>query len=218
MARIIHIDKLKLIHMLFFPVTYGGLADGLLRLPLPELLTIKRKKLTIPQTVEEFADSIVYGQRLYFSREEPNDMAIIIRMIGGYYQPIITKKPFDDQLVQKFVKKVLNCKAKEAYPVAMHMIQLVTKLAEKEKQLLHREPTKIEIAAGIEKLAPFSELQSIDFLRDAMKITTEEVLQTPYNECLVRFMNAKAVADFQERLIKLSNEAANATKPKTAKT
>jgi hypothetical protein len=81
----------------------------------------------------------------------------------------------------------------------MHLTNLVSEMAERERSLLHREPSKTELAAGIEKLNVFSELTSLDFLRDAMKVTVPEVLLTPYNECLVRFMIAKAQADFQER-------------------
>lgn len=71
-------------------------------------------------------------------------------------------------------------------------------------------PSKKELAAGIEKLNPFAELSSLDFLRDNMKITMQEVMLTPYNECLVRFMMAKETMDYQERYYKLINEPADA--------
>jgi hypothetical protein len=41
-----------------------------------------------------------------------------------------------------------------------------------------------------------------------MKCTVPEVLLTPYNECLVRFMVAKETADFQERYFELMKENA----------
>jgi len=115
-----------------------------------------------------------------------------------------------------FGNKILPCKVKELYPVAMHLIKLVSELADREIKLLHREPSKIEKAAGIDKLNIFTELNSLDFLRDAMKITVPEVLLTPYNECLVRFMNAKEMAAFQERYFELIKEEATA-KPKYKK-
>ena len=71
----------------------------------------------------------------------------------------------------------------------------------------------MELAAGIEKLNVFSDLTSLDFLRDAMKCTVPEVLLTPYNECLVRFMVAKEQADYQERYM---NEMNNKTKAKAS--
>jgi hypothetical protein len=40
-----------------------------------------------------------------------------------------------------------------------------------------------------------------------------EVLLTPYNECLVRFMIAKDQADYQERYYKLQQEQSE-TKPR----
>jgi hypothetical protein len=39
-----------------------------------------------------------------------------------------------------------------------------------------------------------------------MKCTVPEVLLTPYNECLVRFMLAKETADYQERYFELMKE------------
>jgi hypothetical protein len=88
----------------------------------------------------------------------------------------------------------------------MHLVTLIGEMAEREQKLLHREPTKMELAAGIEKLNVFSDLTSLDFLRDAMKCTVPEVLLTPYNECLVRFMIAKEQADYQERYYDLMNK------------
>lgn len=79
-------------------------------------------------------------------------------------------------------------------------------MADREKQLLHRTPSKMELAAGIEKLNIFSELNSIDFLRDVMKITVAEVLLTPYKECLVRFMIAKETEEYRERYFELMKE------------
>jgi hypothetical protein len=84
----------------------------------------------------------------------------------------------------------------------MHLTTLIGEMAEREQKLLHREPTKIELAAGIESLNIYSELSAIDFLRDTLKITIEEVLLLPYSECLVRFMQAKAVSDYQENYTK----------------
>ena len=91
----------------------------------------------------------------------------------------------------------------EVYPVAMHLTNLYVELADREQKLLHREPSKVELAAGIERLNIFAELNSIDFLRDAMKIPVAEVLLTPYKECLVRFMVAKETAAYQERYFEL---------------
>jgi hypothetical protein len=154
-------------------------------------------------------------------RKEENDFGAILRVIEGYYYPLVTRYEIHKLVIYKgtykwdedkallFGKYILPLKAKDLYPVAMHLTTLIGEMAEREQKLLHREPTKMELAAGIEKLNVFSELTSLDFLRDAMKCTVPEVLLTPYNECLVRFMVAKEQADYQERYM---NEMNNKTK------
>jgi len=198
------IDKLTLIEMINNFHLYIGLPDGLSQLPLPEYIKIKRKKLSIPKDLKEFTDSICYGQRLFLMRKEENDFGSILRVVNGYYYSYFKKWDEDNALL--FGKYILTLKAKDLYPVAMHLTTLIGEMAEREQKLLHREPTKIEFAAGIEKLNVFSDLTSLDFLRDAMKCTVPEVLLTPYNECLVRFMIAKEQADFQERYYDLARK------------
>jgi hypothetical protein len=102
----------------------------------------------------------------------------------------------------------------------MHLIGLIAETLTREEKLLHRQPTKKELAAGIEKLNPFAELSSLDFLRDNMNITMQEVMLAPYNECLVRFMLAKETMEYQERYYKLLNEPSgnDNTTAKTHKT
>jgi len=216
MARIKDIEQLTFREMMTHLDLYSGLPDGLIELPLPGKIQIGRKKYDIPSTMNEFAGNICYGQRLFLAREEPNDIGLITRMMDGYYYPVVTGKKWDEEKALLFGNKILPCKVKELYPVAMHLIKLVSELADREIKLLHREPSKIELAAGIEKLNVFSEMMSLDFLRDNMKISIPEVILTPYNECLVRFMNAKEMAAFQERYFELIKEEATA-KPKYKK-
>lgn len=197
------IDDLILRDMLDNLQLYGGLSEGLIQLPLPETLEINRKKLPVPKDYKEFTDNICYAQRLYMARQEDNDFGVILRAVTGYYYSLSTSYKFNEDKALLFGKFVLNCKVKYLYPVAMHLVTLTGELAEREHKLLHREPTKMEKAAGIEKLNVFGELTALDFLRDAMKCTVPEVLLTPYNECLVRFMIAKEQSDFQERYFEL---------------
>lgn len=206
MARIKSIDKLTLQEMMLNFDLYIGLPDGLIQLPVPDYIKIKGKYYPVSQTLDEFSKAICYGQRLFLARKEDNDFGLIIRMIDGYYYPLVTVKKWDEDKALLFGKYVLLCTVKELYPVAMHLVKLVSEMAEREQKLLHREPSKIELAAGIEKLNVFSELTALDFLRDAMKCTVPEVLLTPYNECLVRFMIAKEQAEFQERYYELMKE------------
>lgn len=196
------IDKLRLFDMIKSPEVYSGLPEGLIDLPVPGKIKIAGKIYKVPDTREEFADSICYGQRIYLARKEDNDFDMIIRHVGGYY----LNGYREETKVLKLIKKVVTCKAKEIYPVALHLVNLLSEVVQNEQKLLHREPTKLELAAGIEKLDVYAELNVLDFLRDAMKITIREVMETPYNECLVRLMNAKEIMDYQERYYKLQNE------------
>ena len=191
---------------------YSGLPDGLIQLPVPDKLKMGRKKLPVPQTLEEFTKNLCYGQRLFLMRKEDNDFGVIVRILDGYYYTLKTGEKWDEDKALLFGKIVINLLAKDLYPTAMHLINLVAEMAERENKLLHRESSKVELAAGIEKLNVFSELTNLDFLRDAMKCTVPEVLLTPYDECLVRFMIAKETADFQERYFKLMQED---SKPKS---
>jgi len=187
---------------------YYGLPEGLVQLPVPDKLKIGRKRLPVPQTLDEFTSNLTYGQRLFLVRKEDNDFGVIVRILDGYYYTLKTGEKWDEDKALLFGKIVINLRVKDIYPIAMHLITLVSEMAEREQKLLHREPSKIEKAAGIDKLNVFSELTNLDFLRDAMKCTVPEVLLTPYNECLVRFMIAKETADFQERYFELMKEDA----------
>jgi len=215
--RIKNVNKLTLADMIREPETYVGLEEGLLQLPVPDEIRIGKKLLTVPQSLDEFTGNICYGQRLYFSKEEPNDFAIIIRFIAGYYFPQITGERWDEEKISGIVKNVISCNAIQLYPVSMHLVNLTGEMAEREKALLYREPSKMEKAAGIEKLNVFSELSSLDFLRDTMKVPVSEVLQTPYNEILVRFMMAKEMYDYQERYMELLKAESESKTYKTRK-
>ena len=182
---------------------YSGLADGLSQLPLPDKMQIARVKFAIPQTLDEFSDNICYGQRLFLVRKEENDIGMILRVIDGYYYPLFTKKLWDEDKALLFGKKVITLKVVNLYPIAMHLITIIAQMIEREQKLLHREPSKQEKAAGIDKLNIFSELNALDFLRDSLKKSIDEVMLTPYPECLVRFMREKEVGAYQERYMEV---------------
>ena len=203
MERIKPINKLRLRDVLKRPDLYGGLADGLVQLPLPGKIKIGLSKFDIPADLNQFSENICYGQRLFIVREEENDIGAILRVMDAYYFPLVTGKKWDDNKALLFGRKVLNCTAKELYPVSMHLVTIVSELVEREKKLLSREPSKLEKAAGIEKLSVFSELTALDFLRQSMGKTEAEVMLTPYNECLVRFMLAREQNAYNERYMDL---------------
>jgi len=216
LAKVVPIEKLTFKEMLMHFELYSGLPDGLIQLPCPDTIRIKRKQYVVPKTMEEFTKSISYGQRLYLTREEENDIGAILRLINGYYYPLVTGQPWDEEKVFLIQKYVVNLQVINIYPLSVHFVAMLKETIDREEELLSREYTKTEKAAGIEKLQVFAELNSLDFLRDAMKCTVPEVLLTPYDECLVRFMNAKAIADYQDRYLKIQREQIE-TKPKYAK-
>lgn len=201
-----NINDLKLKDMLSDIDKYGSLSDTLVLLPVPTDIKIGLMRYAIPGSYEELANNICYGQRLYLVNEEPNDIGLILRLVAGYYYPIVKKAKWDDQKALLFGKIVLNCRVKDLYPLAAYMAGLVNEIAIREAKLLNREPSKLELAAGIDKLAVYSDLSAIDFLRQSLGKTEDEVMLTPYNECLVRFMQAKEVNAYHERYVKLSQE------------
>jgi hypothetical protein len=215
MARVKDIEDLTLKEMIENIDLYAGLPEGLAQLPVPDHIRIKRKKLTIPKDVDEFTDKLCYGQRLFLTRKEDNDFGLILRVMDGYYYPQVVDKWNEDHALL-FGKYVLTLRVVDLYPAAMYLVTLISEMIEKENKLLYRAPSKIELAAGIEKLNIFSDLTSLDFLRDVMKCTVPEVLLTPYNECLVRFMIAKETNEYQERYIELIRELSK-TKSKYVK-
>jgi hypothetical protein len=202
----VRVEKLTLREMMLNFLEYRGLPEGLIKFSVPDYIKIGGKKCYVPATYEEFTKNICYGQRMFLSQKEENDFGSILRVMDGYFYTIVTGKKWDGDKALLFGKKILTCKVFQLYPVAMHLISFVNEMTEKEVTLLHRDPSKMELAAGIENLNVFAELTSLDFLRDAMKITIAEVLQTPYKECLVRFMLAKATNDFQEKYMQLAKE------------
>jgi hypothetical protein len=206
MARVKDIEDLTLKEMIENIDLYAGLPEGLAQLPVPDHIRIKRKKLTIPKNVDEFTAQLCYGQRLFLTRKEDNDFGLILRVIDGYYYSLVTVDKWDEDHALLFGKYVLTLRVVDLYPAAMYLVTLISEMIEKENKLLYRAPSKIELAAGIEKLNIFSDLTSLDFLRDVMKCTVPEVLLTPYNECLVRFMIAKETSEYQERYIELMRE------------
>lgn len=200
MARMKRIERLRLIDMVKEPIVYDGLRSGLNELPLPDKLKIKRKILTIPKTISDFGDNITYGQRLYFARPEGNDYGIILRFVAGFYYPIYTGKVWNENSALRFGAKVLNSRAMDLFPVARHFVDLMGEIAERELNLLQREPTRQEHAAGIEKLAKFADLNALIFLCESFKCDESAVMTKPYNDCLVRFMLQKESNAFTERL------------------
>jgi hypothetical protein len=210
-SRIVPINKLTLWHLVFEPAKYTRFVEGFALLPLPEHLHVGRRRLTIPAGLEDFAGNLTYGQKLYLMTEEPFDTGIIMRYVAGYFYSEYTGKPWSETGALQFSRKILYSQLKDLYPVAIHLVNLMGELVDREKTLLHRAPTADERAAGVENLNRFSELTAMLFLMDSFRATEEQVLAKPYEDCLVRFMLAKEQNAYAQRLIEVQRR--NAPKP-----
>lgn len=132
MARIKPIDKLTLKEMMLRFELYVGLPDGLSQLPCPEKIRINKIYFPVPANLDEFTENICYGQRIFFTCKEDNDFGLIIRMLDCYYYPIVTKKKWDEDKALLFGKKIITCTVEELYPVAMHLIKLISEMTDRE--------------------------------------------------------------------------------------
>lgn len=197
------------------PELYSGLADGLVNMPLPDKFIISFKYYRIPGDMSELSDNICYAQKIFLSQKCKSDLEIIIRMLSGYYYPIVTRLKWDEDKAVLWGRRLSGLFVKDIYPLATHLFKLKGELIKREYDYLHREPKKEEKIAGIDRLAKYAELDAIDYLSDVLKITREEVLLTPYNTCLVRFMQAKDKALFNEKLSEVyKNQSENKPKNK----
>ena len=107
MERIKPIRKLRLRDFIKYPSRYGGLSDGLTKLPVPEVLMIRYIKYKVPQTLEEFSKTITYGQRIHFAQPESSDVGVIFRYVGGYYYPYYSGKKWDEKSALYFGRKLV---------------------------------------------------------------------------------------------------------------
>jgi len=216
MERIIPLKYLTVKRMFENEPLYAGLSDGLVKLLLPNNLIISLKPYGIPETMTDLCDNICYAQKIFLSKECKTDLEIIMRMITGYFYPVVTGKKWDEENALRWSKKIFGLLVQDAYPIATHIFKLKGELLKREYDYLHREPKKEEKIAGIDRLAKYAELDAIDYLSDVLKITRDEVLLTPYNTCLVRFMQAKDKAVFNEKLTEVYKNQAE-KKPKYSK-
>lgn len=198
--RVQPVHRLDLRRYTMQPERYAHLAEGLAALPVPATIRMGKRVLAVPQTVEEFCNTVCYGQVMYFKQREGFDVGIILRYVAGYFYPQYAQTVWDEKAALRFGSRILSLNVKDLYPVAKHLVALMEQLVQQETKLLQRTPTRQEQAAGIERLGKFADLTSLLFLQDSFKCTEAQVMQQPYNDCLVRFMLAKEQAAFAERL------------------
>jgi hypothetical protein len=213
-GKVVPLSKLTLRRFAMEQERYAGLAEGLSQLPVPPFVRIGRKVFAVPSTVEEFCDTVCYGQVMYFKQREGFDVGIILRYVAGYFYPQYTQTGWDEKGALQFGAKILSLNVKELYPVSKHLVALMEQLVTQESKLLQRTPSRQEQAAGIERLGKFADLTSLLFLQDSFNCTEAEVMRQPYNDCLVRFMLAKEQAAFAERLTEVYRQD---SKPKGGK-
>ena len=85
------LDKLSLRDMIDNLHLYWGLSDGLVQLPVPDSIMDQ----PVPKDMSEFCESICYGQRIFLAQKEDNDFGVIVRMMDGYFYPLVTGEKWD---------------------------------------------------------------------------------------------------------------------------
>lgn len=207
MAYIIPIENLTLKQLMKHQDIYLSLIDGLVELPCPDKIRIGLNYYIVPQNIDQITDSICYGQRLFLAEKTDSDLNTIIHTIIGYYYASISRKTWNRDKANKSIPKIMNCNVVELFPVGYQILKLTGDMIERERKLLNRKVKPEEIQAGIETLNKYSDLSSIDFLRDSKRLNSDnEIMLLPYSECLVRFMKAKEEQEFAERLRKIYEE------------
>jgi hypothetical protein len=200
MEIIIPIEQLTLKQIVKHQDRYSSLIDDLANLPCPGEIRIGLKYFHVPQDINELTETICFGQRLFLAEKTHDDLETIIHTIIGYYYPYIFKY-WDRDKTKKVLPKIYNCNAVELFPAGYQILKLTGELIEREKKLLYRKIKSEEIQAGIDKLNKYSDIASIDFLREKKHLINDnEIMLLPYSECLVRFMKEKEEQEYAERL------------------
>jgi hypothetical protein len=201
MDRLTRPENLTIREMFIDPVKYSGLSDQLAALPCPGELQFDSTGFQIPADLDQFSAAITYGQKYFMATAERIDLNVIVRYIGGYYYPMVTGQKWDEPACLAWATKTLPpMKVVELYPAANRLLTLMAELVAREQKLLHREPSKQEQHAHIERLDKFGDLSALKFLQNEFKIPRGEVMQLPYNDCLVEFVYNHEQALFTERL------------------
>lgn len=175
-------------------------------MPLPAAIRIGHGWYPVPLTLKQFSGQLSYGQRLFLAVQEPHDIGYVLRYMDGYYYTMVTGRAWNESEALSFGRKILNCKAKDVFPIVQQLIKLMEELVKREQKALYREPTKQEKAAGIERMNRFAHLTAMLLLQESFRMCEAEILQLPYDDCLVRFMLRKEQQAYQERLLELQRK------------
>lgn len=160
-------------------------------------LRIGFKRYNVPKTLIELQTQITWAQRLYFASEPTDFIDLVFKRFNGWFYPILTGKQFNEQECSKIDYKALNCNVDELLPFVAHMSRLIEQLLIDEAKKTASDVDKTWIAAGGEKLTPFANMLTIDFLADKLRCHPDEVLNKPYADCLVRLMHQKISTDVE---------------------
>lgn len=192
MASIKHINKLKVKDVLYRPFTYRGIVEGLIKLPCEDTIELGSFTYRVPKDIREMSGMLTYGQRIELSDMPEADGDMILHVICTVFDVSY--------------KDVLKAKAKEIYPVVVHLTDLFNKILVREAESLYRKPKAEELAAGVERLNKFGTLQTLLFLQGSFNETPEGVMLRPYEDCLTRLMLNKEQQEYQERYIEVIKE------------
>jgi hypothetical protein len=174
------------------------LIEQLAEMPTPGSIRIGWKRYGVPQNLNDFRDAICWGQRLMMATPHKTDFETFMYFVCNYYQPIVTKKPFDEQLVMRLYRKIVNCNISELYPVAMHFVKLFNEMIDIEQSKLNSTPDAMMRAAGIDSLSIFSDLAILKLVANECKVKLNDAHLVDYNTVFSLLYEAKLMKDFTE--------------------
>ena len=201
-----HVKYLTLKKLLTLSTKHGcnKLIDQLCELPCPDKIRIGLRYYHVPKSIEEFTESICWGQRLFMSSEQSTELEALLYLLACYYQPQITKSQFDEKKVIKVFKRLLSSNAIELFPAVNRLSFLFAKAVQNETDKLNGTVTREMRAAEIDRLKPFAELSILQTISDKCKVPLMEAHLVEYNVVFAILWAEKETADFNKRYQELS--------------
>jgi hypothetical protein len=179
------------------------LQKQLTELACPYTITIGLRTYLVPITVNDLRDNICWGQRLLMATPHTNDFESILYFVCNYYQPIVTRSPFDENKVNRLYKKIARVNVVDLYPVLVRLVTLFTEMVEIEAQKLNSEPSKEMRAAEVDRLKPFSDLNILEMISNKCKVPLSEAHLQEYNVVFALLWCEKETADFNQRFYQI---------------
>ena len=193
------------------------LCEQLCNLPCPEEVRVGLTNLPVPKTLQEFRSKLCWGQRLFMAMPHNDDLETVLYFFCSYFAPIYFKEPYSDALATRMFWKVKTSHVTEVYPVMNRLVGFFEELILIERDRLDCPPDKTMLAAGIDKLKPYTDWSVIELIAEKARLVDIErnVMQVSYDTAITILGNEKEKAEFQKRYMKIlgdMNRAKNRVK------